>query len=316
MNKINKKILYLLSNNARENTSTIAKHINRTPATTQKRIEKLQEKNILQNTHPIIDNSTLGYIGQRAYIKLNKTTPKQEQELFNWLVQHKKTSVIGKTRGSYDVLIMSWVQQTQDFHTLIQELKENYRQHIQELKIHTYLRTHHYQRAYLQEKTTNQLQTTTGDKQQQAYDTTDIQLIQAILTNARKPIVEIAQEINQTARTTLNRLRALEKKNIIVGYSANISLNKIGKHYYKAGITLETNTSKKTLMQFAEKNPNTIYVDETLGEYDFEINVEVDSNQAFEDILNELKQLTNGFKRIEYFEVVDFKKLTYLATNT
>ncbi len=145
------------------------------------------------------------------------------------------------------------------------------------------------------------------------YDELDMRVLRSLLSDARKSVLEISRQLDENSRTVLNRLRRLEKDKIIVGYGANIVLPEIGYTYYKLNMILEKNVSYSKLLSFAEKLPNTIYVDETLGKYDFELNVEVQDERELDAIIDQIKRLTGGLRNLEIFRTARYHKLTYLA---
>jgi Lrp/AsnC family transcriptional regulator, regulator for asnA, asnC and gidA len=60
------------------------------------------------------------------------------------------------------------------------------------------------------------------------FDELDLFLIDALQKDARIPITQLARQLGQPIPTIRDRLKRLEKKGIIKGYTATIDLNKIG----------------------------------------------------------------------------------------
>src|SRR3989338_3664540 len=61
-----------------------------------------------------------------------------------------------------------------------------------------------------------------------ALDETDVKLLTALENNARRPLREIAREIGVSAVTVMNRMKAIEKAGMIIGYTARLNPVKIG----------------------------------------------------------------------------------------
>ena len=60
------------------------------------------------------------------------------------------------------------------------------------------------------------------------FDDLDLFLINALQKDARIPITQLARQLSQPIPTIRDRIKRLEKKGIIKGYSAVIDLNKVG----------------------------------------------------------------------------------------
>jgi len=61
-----------------------------------------------------------------------------------------------------------------------------------------------------------------------SIDQKDIQILDELKKNARKPVTEIADSVGLHPNTVLQRISRLEKGGIIRGYSADIDFQKIG----------------------------------------------------------------------------------------
>ena len=115
-------------------------------------------------------------------------------------------------------------------------------------------------------------------------------------------MVNISEELHIPVRTIAFRIKELEKKQIIQGYRVNINLEKIGYEYYKLNIILDDYSKNQELEKFCKGNEKIIYIDETLGELDFEIDVEVKNKKELFDLVKVIK---------ENFPVRDLEILTH-----
>jgi DNA-binding Lrp family transcriptional regulator len=312
MDKKTRRILHELSKNARTPLKQLAKKVSLSESTLSYRLTQLHKEEIILGTAPIIDHSKLNHIVYRIYASFFGTTTKKEQEIFNWLKQQKAVLVLASVQGEYDILIMSAVSSSEKFHDFLKNFKEKYRKFIGTLETFTYLKTYHFSRDYLIE---NEERTTivTGESQKEKIDELDKKILRSLATDARKPVLQISKEINVPVRTVSNRLKLLEKKKIILGYSLNLNLNKIEREYYKLNIIGNENIDYSSLINFAAHLDSSIYVDETIGKYDFELNVEVKNKQELNEIINSIKEKMKGIRHLNLFQINKYLKLTYLG---
>lgn len=112
------------------------------------------------------------------------------------------------------------------------------------------------------------------------------ELLRIIANNARISIIELAQKIKTTPRICQYRIRNLEKKNIIIAYKSNLNEQKINKIFCKIIIYL-SNTTKDRLNKFisyASLIKGALWPQRMLGNWDFEIDLESENYEKFQEI--------------------------------
>jgi len=307
------QILYELSNNSRIPLKQLAKKVKLSESATSYRLKQLYDQNIILGTTPIFDHSKLGHLIYRIYSNFFGTTSEKEKEILNWLKEQKEVSVLARSSGDYDFLIMSSLSSPLKFHNFIKKLKEKYRKYLGIIDTFIYLKTYHFSRDYFNQKKKNPVMVVIGESKSEKIDDIDKKIIRCIAPDARKSVLKIAEEIKVPVRTVANRLKNLEKKKIIAGYTINLNLQKIGREYFKLNIISNENVDYNTLINFALNLDESIYIDETIGKYDFELNIEVKDRNELNKIINLLKNKMGGFKDLGIFQVEKYIKLTYLG---
>lgn len=313
MNKIDRRILYELSLNARIPLGDLAKKIRLSPSTTKYRINNLEKEKILLGTQAIIDISKLGFIGTRTYITFEDTTSLKEKEIIDWLLNQKEVSVLTTNTGDIDCITISWTKKRLEFHEFIKRFKEKFHENIKNLEIHNYPKVHHYPRNYLvEEEHSNEIITIGASEEIEKYDELDIDILKLLSDTARMPALEIGTKLNTPAKTIIERIRRMERKQIIKGYSINLNIEKIGYQYEKINILFSKSIPYETLLTYASTIKNTVYVDESTSDYDFELNLEVPGSKERDEIVSDLKNKFGGIRRIQYFKVRKFLKFQYI----
>jgi Lrp/AsnC family leucine-responsive transcriptional regulator len=276
-------------------------------------MDNLLKEEILLGTQTIIDNSKMGYEGYRFYFKFSSTTSKEENEVLNWLKDHKAVSVLARCYGSIDVAVMCWNKDKKIFEELINSLKENFRNKTTDLEIFLYSETYHFSRDYLLEKSNKLRQIIKiGNNETEKIDDLDTKILKSIYNNARKSILDISQELKKPPRTIAFRLNQLEKKKIIAGYSINLNIKKIGYEYYKLNVILSKNVGFQDILRFAIEHKNTIYLDKTIGKYDLELNLEIKDNEELQKIIKEIKDRFEGIRELSWFQIDKYYKINYI----
>jgi len=308
-----RKILYELGLNSRVTNKALAKKIALGESSTIGRINNLIKEEILLGTQTIVDNSKIGYRGYRFYFKFSSTTSKEETEILNWLKNHKAVSVLAKCYGSIDVAVMCWNKERKTFEDLINSLKEHFKDKISDLEIVLYCEAYHFSRDYLLDKNNKPRQIIKiGNSELEKIDELDLRILESIYSNARKSILDMSHKLNKPPRTIAFRLKQLENKKIIAGYSINLDTKKIGYEYYKLNVILSKNISFSDILRFASEHKNTIYLDKTIGKYDLELNLEIKDSEELQKIIKEIKDKFGGVRDLSWFQIERYYKINYL----
>ena len=178
------QILYELSKNSRISNKKLAQKIRLSAPSTLNRLNNLVNKDILLNTHAIVDNSALGYKCYRLYFSFRGTTPKKEKEIVNWLKSNQLVSVLAICSGSIDIAILIWVKDDNSFYSFYESLKLLWGPKLANIQIFSYIKTLHFARSYLLNKKSEFL-FSTGSNKEVKHDAKDLELLTQLNNNAK-----------------------------------------------------------------------------------------------------------------------------------
>jgi len=132
----------------------------------------------------------------------------------------------------------------------------------------------------------------------------DIKLIETIYSNARLPLKEIGKKLNLSKVSVFNRIKNLEEKGIITGYTCFIDFNKLGFNTYQIGI--KTNMTMEQKEKYLKKIHGGNFVNQIAklsgGKWDFLIRI-ISKEESFNDNLDTLAD-----KYIERTDVLQIYK--------
>ena len=299
-----RKILAELDRNARQSNSEIAKKVGLNKNTVNYKIKRMTEEGVIEGYYSVIDSSRLGYFSTRVYLKFFRSSKKDEKEMIDWLIKNESVGVVGKIETSYDLVFMVWVKDIYQFREFWKEFKSKFRKHFWKEKVHIFSIVLHFKRNYLlnSKKENFDKVEIIGGGRNEKFDKLDVKVLNILAKNARIPLIEISDKLKTPVRTIAFRIKELERKQIIQGYRVNINLEKIGYEYYKLNYILDDCSKNQELESFCKGNDKIIFIDETLGELDFEIDVEVKDKKELIDLIEKIK---------EKFPVRDLEILTF-----
>ncbi len=299
-----RKILYELDANSRQPVSRIAKKVRLSKSTVSYKIKQLEREGVISGYYAMIDNTKLGYLMFRVYLKFINTTRGKEEEIVRWLKNNRAVGVVGRIETVYDLIILVWTKSINEFDDFLYEFKKRFRGYVWQERVHIYSKVWHFKRKYLLKEEKPPEHEFVGSYGAEDYDELDLGVLKLLSKNARIPVVEMSEALRMPERTIAFRIRQLEKKRIIQGYRINLNLEKIGYEYYKLNITLNDFSKYDELLNYARDHPNVIYIDRTASELDFEINAEVEGKRALLRLVGEIKARFN----IRDIEVVPFQE--------
>ena len=137
-------------------------------------------------------------------------------------------------------------------------------------------------------------------------DGLDKVILKALMTNARKSINEIAKTAGISGAAVHQRLKKLEKTNLISGSQLVINPNVLG---YKTmafiGIYLDKAIRNPEAVKKLEKIPEVIECHYTTGNWSILIKILCEDNQHLMNVLNHKIQTIEGVSRTETFISLD-----------
>lgn len=121
-------------------------------------------------------------------------------------------------------------------------------------------------------------------------DTTDIKIIKQLQINARIAFTQLGKIVGLTSPAVSERIKKLEDRGIISGYSVQLDQSKIGAPV-SAFIALTTKSNHyDQLIDFAEKSPEILECHHLTGSISFMIKVAVSSPSTLENLLTKLNK--------------------------
>lgn len=299
-----RKLLRELDRNSRQSNSEIGKKIRLNKNTINYKIKRLENGRVLLGYYAVIDNSKLGYFSFRIYLKFFNTNLEDEERVIKWLKEDERVGVVAKVESVYDLDFMIWVKNVYEFDRFWLEFKKKFRKHFWDEKVDVFTSVYHFKRKYLIEEKVHEDYEFIGENILIEYDELDLNILRLLSKNARMPLIDIADKLKTPPRTIAFRINRLEKSRVIQGYRININLRKIGYEYHKINMILNDFNDYDKLIEFSVNNPNIIYLDRTVGDLDFEIDVEVKDRRELLNLLAEAKEKFN----IRNIEILTFKE--------
>lgn len=127
LDKLDRRILQLLSINARFTTTEIALNLKEKESVVSKKIKELEKKKIIEGYRPLIDHALLGYTWYKIWLNVNKTSQKDYKELQGYIKNNPITLYTVKGIGlPADLDIEVMVNSNQELFDFIDDMRTKF----------------------------------------------------------------------------------------------------------------------------------------------------------------------------------------------
>lgn len=316
IDKKDRRILYELDRNARKSISQIGKTIGLSKNTVNYRITRMEKLGIIKNYYAVINSYKIGYNMFRFYIVYRHITPDIRKEIIDYFVENKFTWWVASFEGSYDLCIVFWIKEINDFHASWDEALKKYRKYFREIMFFDYVQLKHFHHSFIledeKEKNRTKMIETGGGKREE-IDELDCKIMRYLSKNSRIQTIDIAKKLKVSSNTILNRMKRLEQLDILQAYRANIDFSKLGYHLYKLNIDLIDYNQRGIIINYIKQNPHLIMIDKAIGYYDLELDFYLKDLDHLHDIMDDLTtKFPNDIRNYSYVHDPILHKLLYI----
>ncbi|MEA3329531.1 MAG: AsnC family transcriptional regulator [Nanoarchaeota archaeon] len=300
-----KKLLYELDKDSRQNLTKLAKKLKLSKEVIYYRIKNLLDKNIILKFHTVPATYRFGQTAYKVYLKLHDISKIKYEELIEFLIKDKEIFWIGKCHGRWDLIFGIWANNIEEFFKAHDKVLEKFSKFIQEKELSISRENIQYNRRWFYNEESSPKEFNFGEKEEKIkLDEFDKKIIQSILNNSRKKIVEIAYETKLSVDQVAYRLKKMENDKIIKGYKCLFNVHKLGFVTTKSFVYFKNinEKKKKEFIDYFKKLSNTINFVITFAPWDLEIMFELESLDKHFEIMEEIKEKFNDL--IRFYESV------------
>lgn len=314
-----KKILSILSSNARIPLTQLAKRVALSRDAINYRIKNYEKKGIIQGYRTMVDLSKLKYSAYHLFLRLNNPSKEIEQKIINKLVKHPYIRAIIKFSGNFDFEIALVAKDEIELDNQITQITKDCSGFLQDYEILTLTKTYiaeslpksfsEYKIEKLSERKTenrfNKKTDKTGKK--------DIEILKVISENALVPLYEIGEKVNLSADAVAYRIRNMINSGIIIKFIPIINYISLDYNLHTILLNVSAFDEKREelLKEFLSNNKNILWAIKTIGRFNVLIYLLV---KNIEDLQNTIISLRSLFpKQINHYEtLIAYEEYKYI----
>ncbi len=320
---IDRKILYLLSENARLSNTFIAKKLKLKRETVAYRIKKLGENDLMSGYLALLNHRRLGFKNYLVYVKLK--TLADEKQLLDYLFNFKEITRLKNCSGSYDIQIIFSVKKEEEFLELFEKLTNSYHQIIQSYDILEIMeedflglnlvlgREEAGQLKVIEHKgSTYQREFEKASRltEEPSLDDKDRLILEELKLNGAASLKDLSGKVSLAPIAVDNRIKKLIRSGIIKRFMPLASLSAMGYQWWKVFFKFK-NLDKNKFFTFLKYHPNVLWYMRLLGKWDYQFSVFAKDNAEFHKVVDEIRSEFSD-NIINYDSIIVFNQFKYV----
>ena len=316
ISKKDKEILYFLDINARKPLRKLAHELNLPENTLRYRIKKLEEKGIIKSYYTMINSYNLGFKVIKFCTKYININSWLQHEIVDFFSNMKNTWVVSSTEGEFDLVAIFWIKDITSFYSIWQEILKNYSQNFTKSKTFFQCEALSFRPTYLidhKKRSQHEKYDISRQDNKVLVDATNIKILQYLASDARISTVTMSKQLKISSSVIINRIKKLEKMNIIQSYRIEINTSAFGFVHIKADVFLNNFSYISKLITHFKECPYVICIMISIGYSHIEIEFIVKSVTQFHHImLDFMDKNPNIIKNYDYFQIPIVHKLRWI----
>lgn len=253
-------------------------------------LHSLEERRIITRIS-YINLLALGYNHYNLFFSLASHNKKTKDELLKYLLANPSVTWLAELGAEFPIGLGVSARRIFEVHDLLNGLAQKFKGIFFEKAVATQFANVHFPRKYLSSKRHKfPLIGMHRTKVEVSIDETDRKILSGLSSLAHKSRRQLAQKLGMPLSSMELRIKKLEERGVITAHIYGVDSAKFGMQTFKLliyskGISREFSSE---LYAFAESHPRIVYLMECFGNWDYELNVEVENPEDIVGITQEL----------------------------
>jgi len=308
---IDRKLIFYLDFHARAPLSQLARKLRISKQVAKYRIENLVARGIIRGFYADINASKIGLEIYMVYFKFHKMSPDMEKRFIQHMCSQEGVGVNISVNGKWDYTVDLWAPSIMHFKRQYQKIMKDYEQYIMNKQIVVETDFYYFKPKQILDAQLDEQISMEGDIERILLDGSDKKILSELAKNCRISLVNLGQKAGLTPNAVKERIRSLEKRNIILGYRIFIDYQKLGFLHYRVFLHLENYNEKveKSLIQFLRYHKAVVSITKTIGYCELEFRPIVKDVDEFYSLMEELRvkfaDNVKDYESIIYYKMHD-----------
>ncbi len=313
LDKKDRKILFALDEDAFQSLASLSRVTGLSKQVIHYRMQDLQQRGILRRCCVIVNTAKLGISFFKFYLKYKNVDKQLEKEIIAYFDSNNHVGLVDTCDGKYDMYVGIWAKNTHELYQIYKSLFKDYGKFFDEITVSIVETAFNSKRGYLIGKyTSSEVPLFGGEITSVEIDDIDKKILGLLSKDARMKLVTLAKILKITPNAVSYRIKKLKSSGVIQGARIVLDRNKFGYLTYKVLVKIDSfdDVEVKRFTSYLRQHPNIIDIDLCMGEWNIELDVEIENSQAFHELMIQLR--TEFSKLIKnYDSLLVFAEHTY-----
>lgn len=308
-----KKILSLLSQNARLPLTRLAKEVGLSRDAVGYRIKGYEKEGIIQGYRTMVDLSVFGYKSNHLFIKLNNPSKENEEVILKKLVSYPFVRAVIKFSGVYDFEVAFVSKHIEDLDETLTQIISDCAGSLQDYELLTISKTFAAE-TFPPNFLGNFLEKKNGKKKEGHPDQKDIDILKLLSENATLSLSEIALKVKLSADAVAYHLKQLQESGVIIKFIPVINYASLdyNLHTFLLSIRELDKEKEKILRMFLSTDKNVLWAVKAIGRYNVLVYFLVKNVEELQETVLKLRSLfPNQINRYESLIAYEEYKYVY-----
>lgn len=291
MDKIDKKIIKELLLNSRIPVNKLGKKIKVSREVVLYRINRLVKNDIIKNFYTVVNTGILDFVRHTCFFQLKNVTKEKEAEIFEFFVNHKAITYIGPLVGRWNFAFDMLAKNRNQLNEFIKGILSKFSHYIKKyVVIETTTEEEFYPTKLIGVKSSFKAHTYAEEKQK--INKKDKEILKLLANNSRINYVELSKKLRLSANAIRYKIKEMEKKGIILGYTVLLDFRTLNCRCYNLQIKLSNPEIENKLRTFIREDIRALYFYRYIGNenWDLDIGIIVEDELKLREFLLELRE--------------------------
>ncbi len=308
-----RKILYLLSQNARFSESSIAKALGISKEVVHYRIKGLQREGFLHGFITLLDMEKLGQSMYSVTMVLHPSY--EQQEMLGSLIADRRVSHIKHLSSLLNLQFAMTTATGREFTDFFDAFLHKYHAGIKDYELSVILEQHFMGLDFLleglDEKEKPKISEHKGSSFQNLFlrpgnrgsrprrkaagvnqvvtDAKDREILRCLKLNSRLPMVRLAREVKLNVASVQKRLAHLVEKGVITHFVPYASFSYLGYQWFELYLRTK-HLNEHSFRQYLHQEPKIVWLSKRLGKWNYHLSIFARNNTEFNQVVQKLQQ--------------------------
>jgi Lrp/AsnC family leucine-responsive transcriptional regulator len=288
-----RKILYQLDLNCRQSNTQIGRKVGLSKEVVNYRIKRMQDLGVITYFWTAINSLKLGYYAFRIYINFLDVSPDTKNEIIKYFKNYKNIWTLQIAKGPVDLGAVLWTNDVHNFSQFWNKTLDKYGNYFENYSVSILTQVNCLKKTYLisdgYKKVDREFYKINCIGEPVIIDEMDFQLLNEIVTNARIPLVQLAEKLNTSSQTINYKIKNMMKKGIILAFRVCIDNTKLGLQSCIIDVYLKDHTKGKLIQEYIKGNPYVENImDITIGWCDLNFELIVKNIDSLTKLIEEI----------------------------